>query len=80
MKVASMLRRLFLTVGLVVLQSVGISLSADERKPNVVIIYTDDQGSLDANCYGSHDLYTPHLDRLAAEGVRDPVPFVQLTF
>jgi arylsulfatase A-like enzyme len=36
----------------------------------VVLVYTDDQGSLDVNCYGSTDLETPHLDRLAADGVR----------
>ncbi len=41
-----------------------------ERKPNVVIILTDDQGTLDANCYGSTDLYTPAIDSLAASGVR----------
>ncbi len=40
------------------------------RKPNVVILYTDDQGTLDANCYGSTDLKTPNIDRLAANGVR----------
>lgn len=40
------------------------------RQPNVVIIFTDDQGTLDVNCYGSADLYTPNMDRLAAEGVR----------
>ncbi|MEM6257167.1 MAG: sulfatase-like hydrolase/transferase [Planctomycetota bacterium] len=40
------------------------------RPPNVVIFFTDDQGTLDVNCYGSVDLYTPHMDRLAAEGVR----------
>lgn len=38
--------------------------------PNVVILYTDDQGTLDANCYGSSDLITPTMDRLAASGVR----------
>lgn len=38
--------------------------------PNIVLIYTDDQGSLDLNCYGSSDLHTPHLDRLASQGVR----------
>jgi len=38
--------------------------------PNVVIFYTDDQGTLDANCYGSTDLITPTMDRLAATGVR----------
>jgi len=40
------------------------------RKPNVIIIFTDDQGTLDANCYGSKDLYTPTTDALAATGVR----------
>jgi arylsulfatase A len=39
-------------------------------QPNVIIIYTDDQGSFDLNCYGSKDLHTPHLDSLAAAGVR----------
>ena len=38
--------------------------------PNVLIIYTDDQGTLDANCYGSKDLVTPHIDGLARRGVR----------
>src|SRR6056297_824123 len=40
------------------------------KQPNVIIFYTDDQGSLDANCYGSDDLITPTMDRLAATGVR----------
>ncbi|MCA8997277.1 MAG: sulfatase-like hydrolase/transferase, partial [Planctomycetaceae bacterium] len=38
--------------------------------PNVLLIYTDDQGSLDAQCYGSSDLATPTQDKLAATGVR----------
>lgn len=41
-----------------------------EDKPNVIIIYTDDQGTLDLNCYGASDLLTPNIDALAAEGVR----------
>ncbi len=41
-----------------------------KRPPNVIIIYTDDQGTLDANCYGSKDLITPHMDSLARQGVR----------
>lgn len=44
------------------------SLQAD--RPNVVIFYTDDQGTLDAGCYGSADLKTPTTDRLAKNGVR----------
>ena len=40
------------------------------ERPNVVVFYTDDQGTLDANCYGSKDLYTPHIESLASTGVR----------
>ncbi|GMV98607.1 MAG: sulfatase [Phycisphaerae bacterium] len=36
---------------------------------NILMVVTDDQG-LDAGCYGNPVLKTPHLDRLAAEGVR----------
>ena len=39
-------------------------------QPNVILIYTDDQGSVDANCYGARDLITPTIDGLAASGVR----------
>ena len=38
-----------------------------EDKPKVVIFYTDDQGTLDARCYGSEHLVTPNLDKLAAK-------------
>lgn len=38
--------------------------------PNVIIIYTDDQGSIDANCFGAKDLFTPNIDKLAATGVK----------
>ena len=39
-------------------------------RPNVILVYTDDQGSVDAGCYGSDDLYTPTIDRLAETGIR----------
>ena len=44
--------------------------SAARSKPNVVLIYTDDQGSIDLNCYGATDLQTPNLDKLAQQGLR----------
>ncbi len=44
--------------------------AAAATRPNVIIIYTDDQGSVDVNCYGAKDLITPNMDRLAATGVR----------
>jgi len=40
------------------------------RQPNVILIYTDDQGTIDVNCYGAKDLTTPHMDRLAKQGVK----------
>ena len=43
---------------------------AAPRAPNVLVLFTDDQGTLDARCYGSEDLLTPHMDELAATGVR----------
>lgn len=46
------------------------SLMAQTTKPNVILIYTDDQGTLDMGCYGASDLYTPNMDKLAERGVR----------
>ena len=40
------------------------------KKPNVIIILTDDQGYADLGCMGSEDLKTPYLDSLAENGVR----------
>jgi len=44
--------------------------SAEKRPPNILLIVSDDQGYHDLGCYGSDEIKTPHLDRLAAEGVR----------
>src|ERR1019366_3866765 len=58
----------------------GISLAAAPvRPPNIVMIYADDLGYGDLGCYGSK-IRTPHLDRMAAEGIRftqsiPPIPF-----
>ena len=38
--------------------------------PNVVVIFTDDQGYGDVGAFGATDIPTPNLDRLAAEGIR----------
>ncbi len=39
-------------------------------KPNVIIIYTDDQGTVDMNAFGAKDLVTPNMDRIAKSGIR----------
>lgn len=40
------------------------------KKPNIVLIYADDLGYGDISCYGAKRVSTPHIDRLATEGLR----------
>ncbi|MGB0372411.1 MAG: sulfatase family protein [Opitutales bacterium] len=39
-------------------------------KPNFIFILTDDLGYNDFGCFGAEDISTPHIDRLAAEGIK----------
>ena len=53
--------------------SVSFIWSAEGQKkerPNVVLIYTDDQGALDLNCFGATDLITPNMDKLVKSGIK----------
>jgi len=48
-----------------------LNTSRCDDKPNIIVIFTDDQGYADLGCQGVvNDIRTPHLDRLAADGVR----------
>jgi len=47
----------------------GNSIAA-ERKPNIVVILSDDLGYGDVGCYGATKVKTPNIDKLAAEGLR----------
>ena len=46
-----------------------VSGAADPPRPNVLLIMADDMGYSDLGCYGS-EIKTPHLDKLAANGLR----------
>jgi arylsulfatase A-like enzyme len=43
---------------------------AEEQRPNIVFVLLDNVGQEWFGCYGSQENATPHIDRLAAEGVR----------
>jgi arylsulfatase A-like enzyme len=46
------------------------TLVARGSEPHIVLIVADDLGVFDLGCYGRTDHRTPHLDRIAAEGIR----------
>src|SRR6476659_11376313 len=48
----------------------GPALAAEAPKPNVVVIFIDDLGYADIGPFGATKQKTPHLDRMAAEGLK----------
>lgn len=47
------------------------------QRPNIVIVLADDQGYGDLGCYGSPDIRTPNIDRMAAQGFRSTSFYVE---
>jgi arylsulfatase A-like enzyme len=61
----------FLTMGVFLLTHVVLlAAESDPARPNVILIMADDLGIEGLGCYGGKSYRTPHLDRLAADGLR----------
>jgi len=60
---------MWLATGVAVITMAGLTLGASNKRPNIIFFITDDQVKQEIGCYGGKVL-TPHLDRLAREGMR----------
>ena len=58
-----------LTLFLIAALLAGWWAVGQEERPNIVFLLTDDQSFYTMGCYGTPDVQTPHLDRLAADGL-----------
>ena len=47
-----------------------LALLAADARPNIVFVLVDDMGYADLGCMGAKDIRTPHIDRLASEGLK----------
>ena len=61
---------------LTVITCSSVFCSSDVKKPNILLILADDYGYNDVGYHGS-EIKTPHLDQLAAEGVKLENYYVQ---
>src|SRR5690349_8808190 len=55
---------------LVLLLTLLSAASAAERKPNLIFVMADDLGYGELGCFGSKEIATPNLDRMAKEGMK----------
>ena len=65
-----MQRRSFLSLLMASALAAPAAAVAADRKPNIIVIVADDLGYGDLGVQGARDVATPHIDRLAADGVR----------
>ncbi len=58
------------TTGALLLSAVCQAEEPKPLRPNIIYIMADDMGYANLGCYGAKRIKTPHIDRLAAEGIR----------
>lgn len=59
-----------MALGTALAASSGVAAAKKPRRPNILFILADDLGYADLSCYGRDDYQTPHLDALAAGGLK----------
>ena len=64
------MHRLAFAVVFTLLPILGSVCHGDQRPPNIVFIFVDDQGYYDLGCYGATEVETPRIDAMASEGTR----------
>lgn len=66
-----MIKNIFICLGILLVFACGEKPVPEiKRAPNVVLIFTDDQGYQDVGVFGSPDIETPNLDQMAKEGIK----------
>ncbi|MEX0980692.1 MAG: sulfatase, partial [Bacteroidales bacterium] len=61
---------IFLVAVSLIVSACATDSKLESEKPNIILIFTDDQGYQDLGSYGSPDIETPRIDQLAGEGMR----------
>ena len=59
------MKKIFLSLFLI-----SLSYTALAKRPNIILVFIDDMGWGDFSCFGNEAAKTPHIDRLAKEGLR----------
>lgn len=61
---------LLILFGFSIIKTNGFSQNNNQERPNIIIVFTDDQGYGDLASYGNTEMDTPSTDRMADEGMR----------
>lgn len=67
---ASSIESLLLLAGSVLVPALQAMPTSKAKQPNIIYIMADDLGYGDLSCYGQQRFQTPHIDKMAGEGMR----------